>query len=584
MVLMSSGFEQHGALLPLAVWRIRRRPGVAASERPPPRRLARPPGRLWRSWASTAKLALLAPLALLACHGWRHPVPQVAFHLPRFSAGSGPWVGSSLGQRSTGAGASGCSRRTGRCELRPSTATADESPLLGLPCFRHQPVGSGSNGELLERWDTERITGLLESLPVFTRLPLEVLQKLAAKMQWSPYQDGAFVARQGDGRNQMFILVAGEVHAFRTSKESGEREIVKRYTKQGAYFGEIAHLDDLPAEATLRASGPTALLALSGKDFDAEVSKDFDTDRLKADIAMSDTMLGHVCKYYFTTMAMFVLLTNIVEWTIPKNDGRYIHLVHHIRSLLLSADPIVSLGFLFDWWHHRAERKLQRGKRLTLDCFKLMACIPMAVVGKLLNLGPVSAASFAHGHRLKLWQTRQLFRMWRAGELLYSYALQGSLNSVGVVVSLASVVTWVLGSTTVFIFEEETSSLINTPADALWWCAATITTCGYGDVTPVTQGGRIVAFIVMIVGISLYGAVSGTIASMVLERSRRLAHTRGETSMEVQELIAEVKALRSTVEDLSQRLPPMPAPASSAAAVAGTKAVTPPREGGAAVV
>ena len=47
------------------------------------------------------------------------------------------------------------------------------------------------------------------------------------------------------------------------------------------------------------------------------------------------------------------------------------------------------------------------------------------------------------------------------------------------------------------------NSKMKTVLDALWWCIATVTTVGYGDVVPVTRLGRIVAIIYMFFGITL---------------------------------------------------------------------------------
>ncbi|MGL5406426.1 MAG: potassium channel family protein [Propionibacteriaceae bacterium] len=56
--------------------------------------------------------------------------------------------------------------------------------------------------------------------------------------------------------------------------------------------------------------------------------------------------------------------------------------------------------------------------------------------------------------------------------------------------------------------------------DALWWAATTVTTVGYGDRFPVTLEGRIVAFVLMVVGIGVVGTVTASIASWFLERVR----------------------------------------------------------------
>lgn len=48
---------------------------------------------------------------------------------------------------------------------------------------------------------------------------------------------------------------------------------------------------------------------------------------------------------------------------------------------------------------------------------------------------------------------------------------------------------------------------------SLWWATSTLTLLGYGDVYPVTTGGRIFTFLVLIVGIAMIAVLTGLIAS-----------------------------------------------------------------------
>lgn len=57
--------------------------------------------------------------------------------------------------------------------------------------------------------------------------------------------------------------------------------------------------------------------------------------------------------------------------------------------------------------------------------------------------------------------------------------------------------------------------------DAVWWAAVTVATVGYGDYSPVTTEGRTIAIVLMAVGIGLVGTATGSMASWLVDRSRR---------------------------------------------------------------
>lgn len=67
---------------------------------------------------------------------------------------------------------------------------------------------------------------------------------------------------------------------------------------------------------------------------------------------------------------------------------------------------------------------------------------------------------------------------------------------------------------------------------ALWWSIETATTVGYGDLYPVTAAGRVIAAIVMLVGIAVFSIVTASLATWFVGTAARSAarpHRRSNT-------------------------------------------------------
>jgi voltage-gated potassium channel len=56
---------------------------------------------------------------------------------------------------------------------------------------------------------------------------------------------------------------------------------------------------------------------------------------------------------------------------------------------------------------------------------------------------------------------------------------------------------------------------------ALWWAAVTLTTIGYGDVSPITPLGKFIAVLVAVAGIGLVALPTGILASGFSEAVQR---------------------------------------------------------------
>lgn len=64
------------------------------------------------------------------------------------------------------------------------------------------------------------------------------------------------------------------------------------------------------------------------------------------------------------------------------------------------------------------------------------------------------------------------------------------------------------------------SSNIKNFADGFWWAITTVTTVGYGDRYPTTTEGRLLAVMLMLMGISLVGVITASVAAWFVKMSQ----------------------------------------------------------------
>jgi voltage-gated potassium channel len=69
--------------------------------------------------------------------------------------------------------------------------------------------------------------------------------------------------------------------------------------------------------------------------------------------------------------------------------------------------------------------------------------------------------------------------------------------------------------------ETEEGGMFSTVFDGIWWAVVTIATVGYGDKYPVTAWGRIAGMLLIFAGVVLTALISGTVASIFVERRIR---------------------------------------------------------------
>jgi voltage-gated potassium channel len=89
----------------------------------------------------------------------------------------------------------------------------------------------------------------------------------------------------------------------------------------------------------------------------------------------------------------------------------------------------------------------------------------------------------------------------------------------------------VAGGLAMYAIERGANPQFRGPADGVWWAMVTLTTVGYGDAYPVTAGGRLVAGLVMVLGVGLVGTFTAKIAAVLVERRIREGRGLGEAEL-----------------------------------------------------
>lgn len=203
---------------------------------------------------------------------------------------------------------------------------------------------------------------------------------------------------------------------------------------------------------------------------------------------------------FFSTISIFLLIFEIVSEQTP-----------HQTRVLEIADITIASVFLFEFCL-RLYRAPNRRKFLRAHWWELLASIPITS----------STTQVLRGlNLLRIFRLLRLLRLVRflarLRVILNASSRFAEQTYLVYIATLAAIVV-MSGALGFHYMEAGVNPKVHGLWDSFWWTVVTITTVGYGDIYPVTTGGRILAICLMLGGIATVSTSTAFIAAHIVKR------------------------------------------------------------------
>jgi len=237
-------------------------------------------------------------------------------------------------------------------------------------------------------------------------------------------------------------------------------------------------------------------------------------ERLRSIVESSDSYIGR--GFDFTVQALVVLST--ISFTLETLPDLTVEQHQLFRYLEISFVAIFTIEYFLRIWV---------AKSRTGFIFSFYGLVDaVAILPFYLALG----FDLRGVRALRLLRLFRILKLARYSQAITRLGLAFKLAREELVLFLAmSVVVIYLAAVGIYYFERDVQpeAFASIP-HAMWWAVVTLTTVGYGDLYPVTAGGKVFTFLILFVGLGLVAVPAGIIAS-ALSKAREL-HTQDTSS------------------------------------------------------
>lgn len=222
-------------------------------------------------------------------------------------------------------------------------------------------------------------------------------------------------------------------------------------------------------------------------------------DRLKEIVENSNTKAGKA----FDIAIQVLIVTSIISFsieTLPNLTDKQLYILKVIETFCVI---IFTIEYLL---------------RLYLAHKKLKFIFSFFGIIDLLAILPFYITTGLDLRAIRAFRLLRLFRILKLAR--YSEAIKRcnmafkSIKEELVLFLSLSIVVLYLSAVGIYYFESTAQpDIFSSIFHSLWWAVATLTTVGYGDVFPITIGGKVFTFFVLFIGLGLIAVPAGLIAS-----------------------------------------------------------------------
>jgi len=170
------------------------------------------------------------------------------------------------------------------------------------------------------------------------------------------------------------------------------------------------------------------------------------------------------------------------------------------------------------------------------------------VIVDILAMFPYELITFGSYGFIRLLRLVRIFALFGKGRRnIFNFIEKTHLNYI-----LFTLILIVVSSTiAVLVLESSPTDEINTPLDALWYVVSTITTVGYGDIVPMSPGGKVLGIILMIVGVGFFSILTATLSSYFM---RDMETDEKELKKQVENLENSINEMKSDIQEFKEIL------------------------------